>query len=189
MILGELQHALAIQPGTRDLDSDALIDGDILVSVCLGLVVVENDSGFVGLIHFTAQEFFLQYPMHEALRVQENMAQSCLTYITYDEFANGCCDSYAKLAARYERYPFTLYAARWWGMHLHKTSDKEVLAQALEFLVDDRKVKATEQLMYILDDGRGSLYSRGFTGLHLAARFGLESLVQPILERTVSFFD
>lgn len=189
MTVQELQHALAVQPGTSDLDSDALIDGDILISVCLGIVVVEHDSGNVGLIHFTAQEYFLQHPMHESLRVQETIAQSCLTYLTFDGFAKGCCHNAAMLTARSERYPFVWYAARWWGVHLQKTSDKELFAQALDFLLDDRKVDAAEQLMNILDYGRAALYSRGFTGLHIAARFGLWMLAQPMLERTVRFFD
>ena len=189
MRVQELQHALAVQPGTSELDSDALIDGDILISVCLGIVVVEHDSGNVGLIHFTAQEYFLQHPMHESLRAQETIAQSCLTYLAFDGFAKGCCHNAAMLTARSERYPFIWYAVRWWGVHLQKTSDKEVLAQALEFLVDDRKVEAAEQLMNLLDYGRAALHSRGFTGLHIAARFGLWMLAQSILERTVSFFD
>ena len=186
MTVLELQHALAIQPGTSDLDRDALIDGDILISVCLGIVVVEHDSTIVGLIHFTAREYFQQHPMHESSRPLDTISQSCLTYLAYDEFTKGCCDNDAKLTTRSENYPFIWYAARWWGVHLQKASDKEVLAQALEFLMDDLKVKAAEQLMYLIDDGRVTMRSRRFTGLHLAARFDLWSLAQPILEITVS---
>ena len=183
----ELQHALAVQPGTSDLDKDALIESDILISVCLGIVVVEHDSGIVGLIHFTAQEYFQQHPMHESLRIQETIALSCLTYLTYDEFAKGWCDDEAIWNARFEKYPFMRYATRWWSMHLQKISDQEVLAQALEILVDERKVQGVEQLTHFLDEGRVSLRPIGFTGLYLAARFGLLSLAQRMLERTVSF--
>ena len=38
----ELQHALAVLPGTTCLDLEAIIDEDILTSVCAGLVVVAH---------------------------------------------------------------------------------------------------------------------------------------------------
>ena len=186
--LQELQHALAVQPGASDLDSDVLIDGEILISVCLGIVVVEHDSGNVGLIHFTAQEYFLQHPMHESLPVQRMMAQSCLTYLAFDGFAKGYCNNDAELVTRISRYPFGWYAATWWGVHLKNSSDEEVFSQALNFLMDDRKVKAAGQLLYDFDVQRGIIRSRKFTGLHLAARFGLWLLARGIIKRTVSVF-
>ena len=186
MTVQELQHALATQPGTSDLDSDALIDGDILISVCLGIVVVEHDSGNTGLIHFTAKEYFLQHPIHGPLNVQETIARSCLTYLAFDGFAQGYCNNHKQLVDRLTKYPFGWYAATWWGVHLKNISDGELIAQTLEFLMDDRKVKAAGQLLYDFDDQSESIMSRRFTGLQLAARFGLLPLAKGILEKSVS---
>ena len=36
----ELQHALAVLPGMKEMNTDYMIDEDILISVCAGLVVV-----------------------------------------------------------------------------------------------------------------------------------------------------
>ncbi|PBK68288.1 hypothetical protein ARMSODRAFT_888041 [Armillaria solidipes] len=41
----ELRYALAVEPGTKTLDSDNLFDGDFLGSVCAGLVITEPAFG------------------------------------------------------------------------------------------------------------------------------------------------
>lgn len=56
----ELQHALAIVPGARDLDDDAFTDKELLLSVCGGIVTIENESNIIRLVHYTTQEFFEQ---------------------------------------------------------------------------------------------------------------------------------
>ena len=40
----ELQHALSVLPGTTCLDLEAMIDEDILTSVCAGLVVITHEE-------------------------------------------------------------------------------------------------------------------------------------------------
>jgi len=46
----ELQHALAVIPGMTCMDPDALIDEEILTSVCAGLVVIDEESSTVHLV-------------------------------------------------------------------------------------------------------------------------------------------
>lgn len=188
LTLQELKHALAVSPSAIDTDIDALIDEEIFVSVCLGIVTVEPERGTLGFIHHTAQEFFQQYPIETPLRAQELLAKTCLTYLSFEAFATGYCGNQRSLSARLERYPFFEYAARWWGVHLRPVFNEEVLMQAVRLLRDDRLVTAAGELTYafnLIKDG----YTRPrmFTGLHLAARFDLCSLIQTLLEKTVSF--
>lgn len=42
LFLDELREALAVQPHSRELDNDNMLDGDLLTSVCAGLVVVDR---------------------------------------------------------------------------------------------------------------------------------------------------
>jgi hypothetical protein len=51
--VGELRQALAIEPGMKALDPDRLIDDEIWVSVCAGLVVMDVDLDVVRLIRET----------------------------------------------------------------------------------------------------------------------------------------
>jgi hypothetical protein len=53
----ELQHALAIEPGQDHLDSDSLIDEEIILSVCAGIVTIEDESNLIRFIHYTTQEY------------------------------------------------------------------------------------------------------------------------------------
>jgi len=46
----ELQHALAVDDDATEMDPEAIIDDEILVSVCAGLVVVDNKRGTVRLV-------------------------------------------------------------------------------------------------------------------------------------------
>jgi len=46
----ELQHALAVVPNTTEIDLEAIIDEEILTSVCVGLVVVDKKQNVIRLV-------------------------------------------------------------------------------------------------------------------------------------------
>jgi GPI inositol-deacylase, winged helix domain len=46
----ELQHALAVVPATTHIDPDAIIDEEILTSVCAGLVVIDEERSIIRLV-------------------------------------------------------------------------------------------------------------------------------------------
>ena len=50
LTLLELQHALAIEQDMIDTDEDALTGSEIIISVCGGLVAVEEESTVVRLV-------------------------------------------------------------------------------------------------------------------------------------------
>ena len=45
----ELQHALAITPQMTDMITEALVDKCLLIDICAGLVVVDNQSHIIRL--------------------------------------------------------------------------------------------------------------------------------------------
>lgn len=53
----ELQVALAIESGAKKLDVDNLLDIEIILSVCAGLVIVNEQLSVVRLVHYTTQEY------------------------------------------------------------------------------------------------------------------------------------
>lgn len=59
----ELQQIYATQdlPDDTALEEDDLPDADVLTSVCGGLIMVDNDSQTVRLVHYTAQQYFEQF--------------------------------------------------------------------------------------------------------------------------------
>ena len=166
-----------------------MIDEEVLVSVCLGIVTIEPESGIVHLIHYTAQEYFRKNPPEEKLVAETMIVKTCLTYLGFAEFARGACRNHEQLSTRLERYPFLWYAARWWGMHLHYVSAPDVLTQALQLLRDEPRIRAAGELMYTFDDGRIRHYPEDFTGLHIVARFGLCLLAKGLLQDSIIDFN
>ena len=49
--LKKLQHALAVSPGMTEMDEDAIEDESVLISVCAGLVVIDENSSIIRLVH------------------------------------------------------------------------------------------------------------------------------------------
>lgn len=46
----ELQYAVAVRPGTYEIDEDSLVDVAFLVSICCGVITIHQKSGSVRLI-------------------------------------------------------------------------------------------------------------------------------------------
>ncbi|KAJ7239382.1 hypothetical protein B0H12DRAFT_1136112, partial [Mycena haematopus] len=81
----ELLEALAIEPGATTLDVDNLLDIDIVLSVCGGLVIVNDTSSAVRLVHYTAQHYLdsirtVHFPDADTI-----IASRCFTYLSFKE--------------------------------------------------------------------------------------------------------
>ncbi|KAJ7278167.1 hypothetical protein C8J57DRAFT_1576462 [Mycena rebaudengoi] len=84
--VAELREAIAIEPGTKTLDQDSLLDLDIFLSVCAGLVVINNADGSVRFIHYTTQDYMDRLQTSKFPYAQTEIARGCLTYLLYDDF-------------------------------------------------------------------------------------------------------
>ena len=89
----ELQHALAIEPGTKQFDWDLMIEDSVLVSVCGGLVTVDRGSRVIRLVHFTTQEYLRGIEQDLLPTAKHDITVSCLTYLLYRTFASDVCDN------------------------------------------------------------------------------------------------
>ncbi|KFZ14126.1 hypothetical protein V501_03384 [Pseudogymnoascus sp. VKM F-4519 (FW-2642)] len=54
----ELSHALAVEVDESELDEDNIPDIEDMISVCAGLVAVDEESDVIRLVHYTTQEYF-----------------------------------------------------------------------------------------------------------------------------------
>ena len=79
----ELCHALAVEMGSRDLDSKKVPALRTLLSSCLGLVTIEASSSTVRLVHFTLQENLLSDPTLIP-SPHSTIAEVCLTYLNFE---------------------------------------------------------------------------------------------------------
>jgi len=182
----EVQHAIAAESGDEDFDEDALPDEDVLVSVCAGLVTIDQQSKIIRLVHYTTQEYFERIRITRFPDAQTSIAMACVVYISFDVFAEGSCRSDKEMETRMHKYPFLEYAATHWGDHARGDPEEAIKERALKFLMHESKVTCSNQVMH-LPEYRYFSYSqnfpRGVTGLHLVASIGLVKIVWLLLER------
>ncbi|KAH6970509.1 ankyrin repeat-containing domain protein [Ilyonectria sp. MPI-CAGE-AT-0026] len=179
----ELQHALATKTGKSELDHGDLPHIGDMVSVCAGLVTVDEESGIIRLVHYTTQEY-LKRTRERWFRDPESViTTTCVTYLSFIVFETGFCKTDHKLEERLRSNPFYDYAAHNWGHHAPK--DKTP-SQVISFLKSKAKVEASSQaLMAAKRSSSHSHYSqeapRKMTGLHLAGCFGVTKAADTLL--------
>ncbi|KAK3054234.1 hypothetical protein LTS18_012024, partial [Coniosporium uncinatum] len=108
---GELCHALAVEAGDKELDDDNIPDIGDVVSVCAGLVTVDDQSKITHLLHHITQEYFERIRLTWNPGAQEEIASTCLTYLLLETFASGSCASDDDFERRSEKYVFPDYVA------------------------------------------------------------------------------
>src|SRR5271156_5945089 len=108
-----LIEALAIDPESAELNPLAMANADTIVSICKGLISVDENSQAVRFAHLTVQEY-LQERFKEDLKrsMRTEIYTACLTYLSFSCFSEGPCKDEASLADRKEENAFFSYACR-----------------------------------------------------------------------------
>jgi hypothetical protein len=181
----ELQHALAVEIGEPELDNENLPEIEDMLSVCAGLVIVDEESNIIRLVHYTTQEFFERTQRDWFPEVEADIANVCITYLSFDFFEAGFCQSDEEFKIRLQSNPLYDYAARHWGHHLRKALDTQ--HQIPGFLSNESQVSASSQAMMVSNEYHYSDYSqwvpRQMREVHLAAYFGLTRLTGMLFEQ------
>ncbi|KXX72873.1 Ankyrin repeat domain-containing protein 17 [Madurella mycetomatis] len=117
----ELRHALGVQPGTTAVDEQNVQLVENMVSVCMGLVTVDVESGTIRFIHATANT-----PPTLILDPNEEptIAAICVSYLSFAAFSENPPSGFLTqqdLCVRCEEHPFYEYAATYWGQHARES--------------------------------------------------------------------
>jgi len=196
LTITEIQHAIAVELDNPDarLDDENLSQEDCLVSVCAGLVTVDRETGVVRLVHYTAKEFFdrtqdLWFP-----RQQTDLTRVCLKYLSFEELT-GSCGNDREYEERLGKHGFFRYAAENLGYHAQRSDMSTVDQSILGILGINGKLEALSQVLFSVAPGESrrtpypgysQLFPRRVGGIHLAAYFGLHSIVETILSKTAT---
>ena len=230
--LEEMQQALSIRKGDTFLDTDALPGAESLISTCCGLVVVEDESRIVRLVHYTVEEYFA----HKVERYRNPEAHAffaciLITYLNFAQFENWSLKdaAYAELQTSFqfsEKDPRDMYramelcmtnfiednvlvsyGAEYWGHHAReaftKLAHESMSCPTTTRLQDSMSAKlwTLNQMMldllskqnrvawltgvaqYLTESPKelwspSSLAPTNVTGLHVAALFGIQHLVE-----------
>jgi ankyrin repeat protein len=182
----ELQHALAVVISETELDHLNFTPDNEIVSVCAGLVTVDERSGIIRLVHYTTQEYFQKAQEHWFPNAETDITKVCVSYLSFHAFESGPCDPFTELQRRLDRYKLYDYSAKNWGHHARKASI--LCPEVIRFLNCEMKLEASIQALlplrnrwYLIDGGKTRM-----TGLHLAAYFGVEGTVNTLLSEEVA---
>ncbi|KAL8752513.1 MAG: hypothetical protein Q9199_005692 [Rusavskia elegans] len=94
-----LQEAVAIElveprdqqsddEGIQDFDDEAIHSISSILDVCAGLLVHDEISGLVRLVHYTAQDYFDAHAGSKFEKGHTSIAKECVTYLSYECFQN-----------------------------------------------------------------------------------------------------
>jgi hypothetical protein len=195
LIAAELQEALGVEAGEEALDRDNCPDIDDMVSACAGLVMVDEGSSVIRLVHYTTQEYFDRtrhdwFPNAEAM-----ITTTCMTYLSFELFTRDCRQWHNESSLQdYPGFYFHVYAARYWPRHAHPATS--VFEKVADFLRQPKNMvdalgicffPATSLADYVCRMGRFSwtpISSWFRVALTIAVLRGHESVVRLILETT-----
>lgn len=187
--VGEIQHAIAVmnfEPGDTTLDEEGLTDEAELMTVCGGIVVIDQDSRVIRLVHYTTQEYFERHLKEIFPNAQVDIARACIRYLSMGSFRDGRCTTDIEMENRLENFEFIEYSSKNWGTHACRSPDDAIEEQALLFLDDSSLISSAVQAMSLSSYRYGASWSQKYPkavpGIVVAAEFGLIGLVDKILK-------
>jgi ankyrin repeat protein len=181
----ELEHALAVELKASQFDEENLSPIEDMVSVCAGLVTVNEESSIIRLVHYTTQEYFERTQESWFPDAETNIASICVTYLSFHEFESGICQNDEEFEERLRSSQLYDYASHNWGHHARKAST--LIPEVTSFLETKAQVEASSQVLlavklYSSDSGFSQRFPKQMTGLHLAAYFGVKAAINSLLE-------
>lgn len=183
----ELQEALAVEEGQNFLDQENVTDCKLLISVCAGLVAVDEESQVIRLVHHTTQDYLERKHSAWFPEAELRLTTVCVTYLSFDIFGKEFCTTLGDYHERLGKNPLYEYAVRNWGHHAHE-AEADIRDLIQSFLMNKAKISASAPALGFLTHYFPSYHLNGtdlVTGLHLAAYFGLSEVVSGLLDEQV----
>ncbi|KAK6338530.1 hypothetical protein TWF730_002593 [Orbilia blumenaviensis] len=177
----ELQHALAVELEVNQckLDNDNFPGVNTMISVCAGLVTIDDESNIIRLIHHTTQEYFNRAWKGKSFNIHNNIAKVCATYLSFEIFDTGPVDPTEGVLYR--------YAAQNWGHHARKSSVETTEPIISGLLKNPKRVSVSSKALGVAqDEDFNNFGPTNMTGMHLAAYFGLREYVDQLLRKGAS---
>jgi len=172
----EICHAIAIQIGSNDLNSDDIPGISTLLSCCQGLATIEKGTSTVRLIHFTLQEYLCTHPdLFD--KPHAMMAETCLTYLNFPTVRDLSID-------------FLKYSSLHWGTHMRTEPSDRAKTFALQLLDQfDNHISAIflwESINEKSLDWKSFTYRypdhKGFSALHCIVYFGITEVANILIK-------
>ncbi|KAF9779398.1 hypothetical protein IL306_001770, partial [Fusarium sp. DS 682] len=199
----ELRTAVIIQETDSNIDEKSLIAIEDLVSVCAGLVALDEQNDRVTLIHYTTEEYLKRTQATWRPEADAEIATSCLTYLLFPAFDLDVSeiDNYLQREkAGWQTYPLLDYSIDHSALHARLavvrppsvtkflTSDSKVTKNWLLLTAKYGKNQGEDAAEWLIQQGvcTDVRDAEGRTALHYAVINGWQRCVQLLLEKGAS---
>jgi hypothetical protein len=185
---GALLHAISVEDNsTTVIQESDLPDTQTVISVCVGLVVLDEQSDEIRLVHVTTRQFFQGY-FRDVRKEDGNaeIANVCLRYISFSAFSGGF-ENQSSLEDHLQKYKLSSYASRNCFRHIREGNLEVRLAAAiLKTFENQGTILSVFQILEHFKDpffyyeyGPSSIHL-----LHLASMHGLSIVCEEILRQS-----
>ncbi|KAJ5154427.1 uncharacterized protein N7500_009866 [Penicillium coprophilum] len=183
LYVNELRHALGVWSSDTDFEESQCVDDNLIVSICNGLVRIDETRDVVELVHQTLQEYFDTFPERLFEDSHSKIARTCLVYLSFNAFGSGPCVDGEALQQRLEHHVFLSYAAHYWGYHVRNSRD-DYTQMVLRYLEDNSKLLSAVQVLYATSPRIKDWFDRypkQIGPLHIASCWGLTKIIEILI--------
>lgn len=186
LTVAELSEAMAVKPGNTSLNPRRRPSQHMMVECCMGLVTVDPESSSIRLVHYALQEFFRDQREELFPSGADQIADVCIGYLFFDDFARGCCEAEAEIVRLLKDFPLLRYASSYWGYHVRASHCDRTSGLALELLHSPSRRALSIQVQRF-SEGYRAIYWKpdevtSYDAFQYACSFGLETAARGILE-------
>ena len=176
----ELCHALAVEIGSQNVNSDDVPSIGTVLACCQGLVTVDKEGFTIRLIHYTLQEYLRIHPELFGT-VHSTMAETCLSYLNSRQVRTLSTSPSPDLQGT----PFLEYSSQYWGMHARQDLSDCAKLLALK-LFDNYHDHISTKILLEAQEGYSYTVDlhkpHPFSGSHCASLFGVIEIVNCLIE-------
>jgi len=185
--IDELCEALTVQKYDTNLERESMPAPSEVIE-CSQSLIVHESSGNVRFAHFTVEQFVAG--LGRELPPPSHLAETCLTYLSFDVFETGPCHDTESLVYRLENYKFSGYAALYWGYHCRGEPERAptIRDAIIKLLASENKRNSISQIEAYLSlkdqnmESFGASFPQGDSILHLLAKNGLAIICADLLQ-------
>ncbi|KAH6879588.1 hypothetical protein BKA70DRAFT_1345395 [Coprinopsis sp. MPI-PUGE-AT-0042] len=117
LTIEELEYAIATHPDTHLFDPERLVDEASLLRRCYGLVMVEEKSRLVRLVHYTAQDILKRLILESFPNIESIPAAVCMAQVANSGLQHANFNSHEDLSKALRATPLLEYAYHSWSIH------------------------------------------------------------------------
>jgi len=167
----EICHALAVEIGSTDINTNNVPSIRTVIGCCFGLATVDKGSSTIRLVHFTLKEYLSR---HTDLfdKPHSGIAETCLTYLNFQAIK----ELSSRPSDDFKGIPLLEYASLYWGTHM-----RVELSDRSRFLARDLLDQYDNHVSAILlSKSTGvwpSYFLRPFSALHCISYLGIVEVV------------